>query len=87
MRVKQWEVSMTLNFEYLLPEIEQTIDNLALDFQRVPAMILTEDDLKCHLFARLLQIPELSVAQPTICLLYTSPSPRDLSTSRMPSSA
>ena len=24
---------------------------------------------------------------PTICLLYTSPSPRDLSTSRMPSSA
>jgi len=26
-------------------------------------------------------------AQPTPCLLYTSPSPRDLSTSRMPSSA
>ena len=26
-------------------------------------------------------------AQDTICLLYTSPSPRDLSTSRMPSSA
>ena len=26
-------------------------------------------------------------ADPTICLLYTSPSPRDLSTSRMPSSA
>ena len=25
--------------------------------------------------------------QVTICLLYTSPSPRDLSTSRMPSSA
>ena len=25
--------------------------------------------------------------QPEICLLYTSPSPRDLSTSRMPSSA
>ena len=24
---------------------------------------------------------------PTFCLLYTSPSPRDLSTSRMPSSA
>ena len=28
---------------------------------------------------------ELTV--PTVCLLYTSPSPRDLSTSRMPSSA
>ena len=26
-------------------------------------------------------------SQLTICLLYTSPSPRDLSTSRMPSSA
>ena len=26
-------------------------------------------------------------AMPVICLLYTSPSPRDLSTSRMPSSA
>ena len=25
--------------------------------------------------------------QPILCLLYTSPSPRDLSTSRMPSSA
>ena len=28
-----------------------------------------------------------SAAQAQICLLYTSPSPRDLSTSRMPSSA
>ena len=29
----------------------------------------------------------LDVDLPTGCLLYTSPSPRDLSTSRMPSSA
>ena len=28
-----------------------------------------------------------SIAVPAPCLLYTSPSPRDLSTSRMPSSA
>ena len=28
-----------------------------------------------------------SFGQENICLLYTSPSPRDLSTSRMPSSA
>ena len=27
------------------------------------------------------------IEQGTVCLLYTSPSPRDLSTSRMPSSA
>ena len=30
---------------------------------------------------------ELGYSEETICLLYTSPSPRDLSTSRMPSSA
>ena len=32
-------------------------------------------------------IPETIVAKEDTCLLYTSPSPRDLSTSRMPSSA
>ena len=31
--------------------------------------------------------PIASCAMPAACLLYTSPSPRDLSTSRMPSSA
>ena len=31
--------------------------------------------------------PERHYARPLRCLLYTSPSPRDLSTSRMPSSA
>ena len=30
---------------------------------------------------------QLNTAHRRICLLYTSPSPRDLSTSRMPSSA
>ena len=29
----------------------------------------------------------VEITQPETCLLYTSPSPRDLSTSRMPSSA
>ena len=32
-------------------------------------------------------LPGTKVEQDTDCLLYTSPSPRDLSTSRMPSSA
>ena len=36
--------------------------------------------------ASLVQVPFIMVLGPT-CLLYTSPSPRDLSTSRMPSSA
>ena len=38
--------------------------------------ILKEANLKCNVYT-----------SPHICLLYTSPSPRDLSTSRMPSSA
>ena len=33
------------------------------------------------------EIPEDRMSRPCGCLLYTSPSPRDLSTSRMPSSA
>ena len=33
------------------------------------------------------QFANVSSSQLTLCLLYTSPSPRDLSTSRMPSSA
>ena len=32
-------------------------------------------------------VPELAARKHLDCLLYTSPSPRDLSTSRMPSSA
>ena len=32
-------------------------------------------------------IEKLSIDQDTVCLLYTSPSPRDSSPSRMPSSA
>ena len=37
--------------------------------------------------ARLADLPGYGFAQVPFCLLYTSPSPRDLSTSRMPSSA
>ena len=33
------------------------------------------------------EVPETEATEPEDCLLYTSPSPRDLSTSRMPSSA
>ena len=32
-------------------------------------------------------VVEINHIEPKSCLLYTSPSPRDLSTSRMPSSA
>ena len=36
---------------------------------------------------RAVVVPEPIAEEPAPCLLYTSPSPRDLSTSRMPSSA
>ena len=38
-------------------------------------------------FDRLKNLFEMVMANTITCLLYTSPSPRDLSTSRMPSSA
>ena len=41
------------------------------------------DDMKNFSYTEIAEI----VIKPFICLLYTSPSPRDLSTSRMPSSA
>ena len=47
-----------------------------------------ETNLRCHLIidnSSSMHYPALDSY--TLCLLYTSPSPRDLSTSRMPSSA
>ena len=56
-------------------------DGVILPLQAVGHRVVTMDHRGCgrsdHDFA------DLSIA----CLLYTSPSPRDLSTSRMPSSA
>ena len=52
-----------------------------------------EADMGITLFNRTKRTPELTpiaheiVQKARNCLLYTSPSPRDLSTSRMPSSA
>mgnify|MGYP005647813185 CR=1 FL=1 len=43
--------------------------------------------LPSYLWEKPLDEEEIPYALKRICLLYTSPSPRDLSTSRMPSSA
>ena len=58
------------------------VDFAALDRWPLP----TEPDRQAHDAADLLLLDTLAgwIAS---CLLYTSPSPRDLSTSRMPSSA
>ena len=47
---------------------------------------LTQEEIK-NILEQEIQEINASVRQDIICLLYTSPSPRDLSTSRMPSSA
>ena len=44
-------------------------------------------DVTINNYSFFLQLSLLHILQIFICLLYTSPSPRDLSTSRMPSSA
>ena len=53
-------------------------------WEAFPAMSLGEDARTTYLFTYL---DADEMRQHSVCLLYTSPSPRDLSTSRMPSSA
>ena len=45
------------------------------------------DVFAAEILPKLEVLDTLNLAQVSNCLLYTSPSPRDLSTSRMPSSA
>ena len=47
----------------------------------------TKVDVSNNILTLTLNRPEKKNALNNVCLLYTSPSPRDLSTSRMPSSA
>ena len=58
--------------------------------KKFPGGVITGDgvqaifnDAQEHEYA----LPAVNVVGSNTCLLYTSPSPRDLSTSRMPSSA
>lgn len=57
---------MALNFQSLRHEIERTVDELGQEFDRIKALILTEDDLKCLLFKRLSELPSLRHPQPTM---------------------
>ena len=45
------------------------------------------DKIATQIIDKLFESGDLEITQFPPCLLYTSPSPRDLSTSRMPSSA
>src|SRR5437870_5397714 len=43
----------------VLSRIQRAIDDLAEEYRRTPGLVLTEDDLKCQLFHRLIKLPEL----------------------------
>ena len=61
---------------------DQPLDNLLADLVREQVLINTREEVPHSVAVNIEKIKEIKS-----CLLYTSPSPRDLSTSRMPSSA
>lgn len=54
-----------INFDELCPQIEQAIQETYRDFCAVPASILTESDLKCQLYGRLVRLRALRGVRPT----------------------
>ena len=52
-------ISSLIVMDHLHSKINATIERLARDYRDAPGIILTEDDLKCLLVSRLLEIPEL----------------------------
>ena len=75
-----------------MDKLEQEIDNIAHEFcAKHNSSDFSADENWNHFKLKLHQAIDKHVPQkhvkPNSCLLYTSPSPRDLSTSRMPSSA
>ena len=83
---------LTDNFNYLQPtSFKLTVDrehfpNLEFFCQSFthPGMIMNSVELP---YQKVTSVPFIGDKLTFNCLLYTSPSPRDLSTSRMPSSA
>ena len=71
-------------------EAETTLNPFCLNPEELNSFLsdhLTKKKAKIQAQLAALEIQDLILNIPSICLLYTSPSPRDLSTSRMPSSA
>ena len=67
-----------------------TLDHLwmqVLDEDKDEGTTSIKIGLSEFLMAEFGEVIQVVLARPRDCLLYTSPSPRDLSTSRMPSSA
>ena len=77
--------------EYYYPKVTSAEEFTRVIRQSPPAGKSVRVDFVTNLTVAQLQAPEsprfVFFAKGDDCLLYTSPSPRDLSTSRMPSSA
>ncbi|HEY0319473.1 MAG TPA: hypothetical protein VGC66_00730 [Pyrinomonadaceae bacterium] len=56
---------MPLDFNILTPRIERLIHRLKVDYSHNPGMILTEDDLQCHLHGRLSRLRAFRYGLPT----------------------
>ena len=76
-------VAMNWKWLFIYPEQQiATVNEIALPVNRPVRFLVTSDTTMNSFF-----IPQLGSQVYAICLLYTSPSPRDRFLSRMPSSA
>ena len=86
------QVSAMAGYNVVLRDIEQKFLDKAMEKIKWSLDKLVSKEkisgAECNeIFGRIKPIVDLKDAVHNTCLLYTSPSPRDLSTSRMPSSA
>ena len=69
------------------PIIMMHMKGIPKNMQNNPSYDHLISEVKDYLFSRANFALNAGIDKNNICLLYTSPSPRDVSTSRMPSSA
>jgi len=69
------------------PKAAHVVGTDVIDESMLAVPVVFEDEVLAVIVVLKLGLNQYSLDQLRLCLLYTSPSPRDLSTSRMPSSA
>ena len=72
-----------LETDHTPEEISEILTNLGLEVEKISDFESIKGGLKGVVAGKVLECGK----HPNACLLYTSPSPRDATTSRMPSSA
>ena len=77
---------MTDQQNHLKQVLEQQ-KTLVAEINELNSAVESKKSMALKLQGVLEYLQQLGIELPKDCLLYTSPSPRDLSTSRMPSSA